>query len=187
MEQEIMSREEIFSAVEKITNGRMARVRYRTELPIKAAYKKKGYKVVKEVETTARFGCKYSNLESVIKKRSNDPNPDAPKKVHKDNYTWILENKICHNESTGKDYIRFAPMNNGGSNKKSAYVVTYEGAVGSLRFSCGAELPEMFKNIVLDSYWKDKTPPEVQNVSIENVIFVKSSTGTRKKSVKKNK
>ena len=165
----IMKKEEIIEAIKNIKNGTMARICYMSELPMKAAYSKKGYKIYRTTETTARFGCDYNNLKSVIEKKS-DPNYTPSTK--KTTYTWLVENKISHNENTGKDYVRFVPMNKN-SNKRTTY--TFEDSLGE-KFILGSEVPDYFKKLVQDSYWTKKSAPEIQTICLENVIYIRSKS-----------
>lgn len=162
----IMKKEDIVEAIKSIRNGSMARICYRCELPMKAEFVKQGYKIYKTVETTARFGCNYNNLKSVIEKKA-DPNYKPSTK--KNNFEWIVENKISKNTNTGKDYVRFVPMTKG-SNRKASY--TFEDSLGKM-FEFGSNLPDDFKNLVQNSYWTKKSMPEIQTICMENVLFVK--------------
>ena len=162
-----LNRNELIEAIKNIKNGRMARICYTTELPMKAKFAKLGYKIYKNVEQTARFGCKYDNLKTVIERKS-DPNYKPSNK--KSNYEWIVENKISHNNSTNKDYVRFVPMKKG-SNKKFSYV--FEDTLGK-QFVLHDELSSDFKCMVQESYWTKKAFPEIQTVCLDNVLFIKS-------------
>ena len=93
-----MPYETLFEVVKSIRPGTMARISYKTELPLKAEFRKQGYGLIKVVETTARFGVKYSNLKSVIAKRSA---PDYVPSSKANNNVWLLENKISKNEKNG--------------------------------------------------------------------------------------
>lgn len=169
MSKMIMNKEEIFEAIKAIKNGTMARIAYMCELPMKAAYAKKGYKIYKTTETTARFGCDYNNLKSVIEKKSD---PDYTPSTKKTTYTWIVENKISHNENTNKDYVRFVPMKKN-SNRKTTY--TFEDSLGE-KFVLGNELPEDFKKLVQDGYWTKKSFPEIQTICLSNVLYIRSKS-----------
>ena len=60
-----MTSDEVINIVSTIKNGTMARLKYKTELPLKAEFAKLGYKMYKIVETTVRFGVNYANISSV--------------------------------------------------------------------------------------------------------------------------
>lgn len=159
--------EEIINAVSSVGNGRMARICYKSELPVKAEFKKQGVKIVKVTEATVRFGVDYEHIGSVIERKAED---EANGKVYaqrENNYEWVVENKICHNSKTGKDYVRFAHVNEG-SNRKVIYII-----VDSLSETTIAEtLDDSTKNLVQNSYWNRTSAPEVQNISTENVLRI---------------
>ena len=48
--------------------GRICRIEYDAEVPVKAVYKKAGIKIIKHVSTTVRTGVSYSNLPKVYLK-----------------------------------------------------------------------------------------------------------------------
>lgn len=160
-----LSTDDIINAVSSIGNGRMARICYKSELPVKAEYTKKGIKIVKVTEATVRFGVDYEHISTVIeKKKSDDYTIPAPRE---NNYRWTVENKVCHNDKTGKDYIRFASVNQG-ANRKVLYIV-----IDSMSETTTVEsLDDGTKNMIQNSYWNKGNVPEVQNISIENVLRI---------------
>lgn len=165
-----MTKEEIVSTVANLRNGTMARIKYVTELPMKAEFAKQGYKILKVTETTARFGVKYANLSAVKEKQSDSVKPER-----QNNYEWVVENKIAHNNNTNKDYIRFAPLKKYGSNKHTNLI--FVDTTGKYFSFDGKELPTDFKNMVQNSYWnKNHETPDIQTVLLENVILLKTKS-----------
>lgn len=158
-----MSYESVISAVKSIHGGSMARITYFSEMPMKAANKKNGYVIYKVVSTTARFGVNYSNIGSVAALR-NSPDYVAPTK-RENNNEWVVVNRVSHNSKTGKTSVRFVPMTKG-SNKKVTYILKSADRTVVL----GNSIPEMFKQMVLDSYWNNNSCPVVQSVNINNII-----------------
>ena len=168
-----MDYNELVRVMEAIRPGTMARISYKTELPMKAEFREQGYGIVKVVETTARFGVKYSNLKSVIAKRSA---PGYIPSSKANNNIWLLENKISKNEKTGKIHVRFVPMPFG-SNRKSTYVLV--DSYGNV-FELGHDIPASFKGMVQNSYWSSKScMPDVQTICVDNVLYIKQNHAER--------
>lgn len=157
-----LSSEEIITAVSAVRNGQMARITYKSEMPVKSAFKKQGYKIIKVTEATVRFGVEYENIGAVREyKESHEVAP-----LHT-GYRWVIENKISHNDNTGKDYVRFASIHNNNS-KKVVYMV-----IDSLEETTTVEtLSDEQKEMVQNSYWNRTGTPEVQNISFENVLAI---------------
>lgn len=166
MEIKTLSSDEIIKSVSVVKNGQMCRIKYKSEMPVKAEFKKQGIKIVKVTEATIRFGVDYEHISTVIERKSNE---DYTPAVRANNYEWVIENKICHNSKTGKDCVRFATLN-GGAHKKVVYIV-----VDSLNETYDIEsLTEEQKKYIQDSYW-NRTTPEVQNILFENIIAIGSN------------
>lgn len=148
----------------------MCRIRYKSEMPVKAEFKKQGIRIIKVTEATVRFGVDYEHIGTVIERKSDESYTPA---VRENNYEWVVENKICHNSKTDKDYVRFATLN-GGAHKKVIYIL-----VDSLEETYDVEtLTEEQMNYVQNSYW-NRTTPEVQNISFENIISVGSNNANK--------
>ena len=60
-----MKTEAIINKVREIPAGRFFRVRYTTKVKLRAEYEKKGYSILKIVDTTTRTGVKYKNIAGV--------------------------------------------------------------------------------------------------------------------------
>ena len=167
-----MTSDEVINTVSTIKNGTMARLKYKTELPLKAEFAKLGYKMYKIVETTVRFGVNYANISSVIEKKNLSSNEDKDKvriKRHS-NTDWVIKNKILHNNNTDKDYLVFAPMKKGANNKYNFVLVDSTNHQFSFNYWI---LPEDFKQMVQQNYWTSHRDfHDIKNISIENVIWV---------------
>lgn len=160
-----LNREQIMEATLGIRNGTIARVMYQSELPLKAEFKKQGYKLVKITETSARFGVNYGRISSVMARNAAgyEPTPRA------NNYEWIIPNKVKHNSKTDKDYLVLANFN-GGHNTKSKYIL-YGTTVGTL--DMGSSIDPGYAHLVIDSYYKKSTTPcEVKTVAFENILRI---------------
>lgn len=161
-----MTREEIISAVGAVKNGHFVRVKYKSELPVKAAYKNQGVKLIKYTEVTVRLGVSYNNIEAVKKAKENGERGERAGNWDEE---WIVPNKVLHNNHKDQDYLRFAYMPNGGNRE-----VSYEVVDVTETYVC-EELGDKEVEFVQPSYFKRAgSVPEVQNVKIENVISIMS-------------
>ena len=159
-----MSNNTLINTIKTIPAGRFFRMSYKSELPVKAAFKKQGISITKITDTTVRTGIKYENITKVKEyKSSHEPSSI----VRTNNYVWIYANRLKHNTSTGKDYFVVAPMKN--SHSKSTYVI--KDAAGERVIS----FEELDKTLVQDSYWKSSEgfPPVIRTISLDNIICVR--------------
>lgn len=165
-------KEQIISATKAIRGGSIARITYKTEVPIKSEFKKQGYKIIKIVETSVRFGVNYHNIASVIERKSN---LEYVPTLRKNNYTWVVKNRIKHNDQTNKDYLVVATLPVG-HNTKVKYLI--EGTfVGTI--DMGDSIDSHYQHIVLDSYFKKSSEMrEIKNISFENIITI-NKIGTK--------
>lgn len=166
-----LTREEIINAIVDVKGGRIARITYKTEVPVKAEFKKQGYKITKLVETSSRIGVNYGHLPSVIARNESDNTPNT----RANNYEWIIKDRICHNHKTDKDYVALVSFNKG-HHTKVKYII--EGTfVGSI--DMGDEIENAYKHIVLDSYFKrHSTPSEFKRIAFDNIIRI-NDLGTK--------
>jgi len=151
-----MTQQEVINSINSVKKGSFVRFSYKTELPVKAAYKREGYIVEKICEMTSRFGINYSNISSVIERRS-DENYTPSERTN--NYEWIIKDVLCHNTNTGKTYLCTYPTKLG-TNTKSNFTVS------------GPDPEADIKELVIDSYWKKKASPETMRINIDNIISI---------------
>lgn len=167
-----LTREEIIEAVKAVRGGTITRVTYKTEVPIKAEYKRQGYKLVKIVETTARIGVNYGHLPTVMS-RNEESNNESNQRTN--NFEWIVKDRICHNTKTDKDYVALVSFNKG-HHTKVKYILdgTFVGAI-----DMGDEIDRLYRHIVLDSYFKKPVnPSEFRRVAFDNIIRI-NNVGTK--------
>ena len=148
--------------VNNLKAGVFARITYKTELPVKAAYKNQGFKVVKTTSSTVRFGINYRNIKSVIE-RKNEVEEDS-KKTWTNNYIEVIKNKISFNTSTNKFYLNVYPIKKG-NNSNSTYILIYPDGfevVGDINF---------IKEYVIPSYF-NKSQTEMFRVNVDNVLSI---------------
>lgn len=159
-----MNIQNIVEAINATRNGAMCRVEYKSEMPLKAASKKEGISIIKITESTVRFGVDYDNIGTVIERRSAEDYQPAHREYDR---TWIVDNKVYHNNKNGTDYIRFANVNNHANKHASFIVRTPDSEI------IVSELTDEQKGHVIDSYWnKEHTTPEIQDIRAENIIRI---------------
>lgn len=160
-----MKRETILEIIESIGNGKIFRVGYVTELPVKAEFKKKGYRMLKVTETSCRTGVNYGNI-ATVKARKENEETYTPRT---NNYEWVIHNKVRHNTRTEKDYLYVATLPKG-HNTHSTYIL--EGTmVGTI--DMGDEIEDAYKHLLIDSYFKrNGLGSEVKNISFENILHI---------------
>lgn len=170
-----LTNEQIIEAVSNVKNGCITRITYKTELPIKAEFKKQGYKIVKIVETSVRFGVDYFNIGSVVERKAKEAEEGKVPVVRKNPYEWIIDNKVKHHIEKDRYYVVAANLN-GGHNTKSKYVLIGS-AIGNL--DMGDEIDPHYTHIVLDSYFKKSSSGgEVRTIAFENIIRI-NDLGTK--------
>ena len=152
-----MNIEMIKSSLSNIKPGTFTRITYISELPLKAEYKKMGYKINKITSITTRFGIHYGNISGVEPKENNS----KPSRVN--NYSWIVKNNICYNSNTEKYYLCTYPTSKG-VNPHTKYSIKYPD--GSFR-GC---LKTIDKDMVINSYW-NKTS-KMMRINIDNIIKI---------------
>lgn len=153
-----MKLESIKAKLESLKNGTCANITYKSELPLKAEFKKKGFVIEKVTTKVVRFGVDYDNIKSVIERRADENYKPVERE---NNYVEIVKDKLYHNNKTNNDYLRFS---NFGSQKVKAYF--------KLNGEIVTELP---KEYVIPSYFnKNGSIPEVQNIKIDNVLEINS-------------
>ena len=167
-----LTREQIISTTKAIRGGTIVRLTYRTDVPIKAEFKKQGYRIYKIVESSVRFGVNYGRIASVIARKSDENYQPI---VRTNNSEGIIKDRIKHNNNTNKDYLVVATLP-GGHNTKVKYII--EGTlVGTL--DTGDTIDSHYSHMVLDSYFKRQIEThEIKNISFENIIAI-NSVGTK--------
>ena len=100
--------------MDSIRPGSFTRLTYKSEMPLLKEAKSEGYKVEKITSITTRFKISYNKMKSykASEKSSTRKNP----------YTTLVPNLFY--SCKDKKYISTYPISKG-SNKRTAYVVTY--------------------------------------------------------------
>ena len=163
-----LNREQIIEATNKVRNGTIARVTYRSEVPLKAEFKKQGYKLIKITETSARFGVEYGRIASVIARKAEQALEEST--THRaNNYEWVIRNKVKYNTKTDREYLVLANFN-GGHHTKSKYIL--EGTfVGTI--DMGDTIDDAYEHIVIDSYYKrPDSYGEIKTIAFDNILRI---------------
>jgi hypothetical protein len=172
---EMLSRSQIIDAAKGVRNGTIARVTYKTQLPVKSEFKKEGYNVFKIVQTSGRLGVNYHNIANVIARKNEMGDVEPIKRAN--NYEWVVENKVKYNNKTQKHYLVLANFNKG-HHTKSLYIVYHNDDMVILTREQFEDNPEM-RNLIINSHWTpSKTGGEVRNISFENIIAI-NNVGTK--------
>lgn len=145
----------LVEAIATIPNGRFFKMCYCTELPLKAEFKHKGWKILKYTFRVTRTGIDYRAL-----KIDSD---DIIKNQHK-NTRWILKNKIKYNAYTGKYYLIIAPMKSG-EHKEYLYKIVKPDGSYVIKH-------DYDKDMVIDSYSTKSNGP-IRNITFENIEYIK--------------
>ena len=169
----VLSREQIIEATNDVRNGTIARVTYKTEVPLKAEFKKQGYKLTKITETSARFGVTYGRIASVIARNAERNLEEAVKRTN--NYEWVIHNKVQYNTKTDKEYLVLASFNKG-HHTKSKYIL--EGTFVDPIDLCES-IDDHYTHLVIDSYFKsNKSISEIKKIAFDNLIRI-NNTGEK--------
>lgn len=160
MEVEAMQTSKAIQILNTIKNGTFGVIEYQTALPVNKEAKNAGIQVICRTKKMVRFGADYKNLVSDLASTEVKP--------RKNNYTWVLKNKVAHNSSTEKDYLRISNINRKTISRE--YFLLGDGGVKSSPVKNLAE----FENLLQPSYLKNTgySKPIVQNISIENIISI---------------
>lgn len=147
--------------VRELHGGSFTRVAYKSELPLKADYKKSGCKIEKVTEKTCRLGVAYMNIGKV-----KESNKESTREVT-NNYEWVIPNRVAYNTKTGKKYL--AITNYSKPYVKVKYIITDE----KLNVKTVSKLDSKDIEMVIPSYFSsNKETPIVQKVLLENVLSV---------------
>ena len=160
-----LTNEEIMTAISSVRGGSIARIAYMTQVPLKAEFKKQGYELTKVVETSVRCGVNYNKIASVIARKSA---ADYVPSTRKNNYEWVIRNRVKHNTNTDKDYIVVASLPTG-HHTKVKYILdgTFVGTI-----DMGDSIDSHYKELVIDSYFKESPPSEIKTIAFDNILMI---------------
>lgn len=146
-----------------IRSGTFFRIGYITELPVKAAYSKEGWKILKKTESTVRTGVNYGKIKSVVEERKGRSEVTPTRKNH---IVPIQKGRIYQNTDTEQMYLRVFPTKKG-TNKKVSYILVTPGH-SEYHFN---DLDEEMREMVRDSYFNEKSRP-IATIKIDNIYKV---------------
>ena len=148
-----------------IRSGTFFRIGYITELPVKAAYAKEGWKILKRTESTVRTGVNYGSIKSVIEEREG--RSEAPR-ARRNNIVPVQKGRVYKNNDTEQMYLRIFPTKKG-TNKQVSYILVTP-AHSEYHFK---DLDEEMREMVRDSYFNEKSRP-IATIKIDNIYKVGS-------------
>jgi len=159
-----MTTEKAIEIMTAIKNGTLGTVEYETSIPVNKDWKKSGVKIFCKTKKMVRFGADYKNLVKEV--------ASADVKPRTNNYSWVIDNKVSHNSSTDKDYVRVSNIKR--KTISRLYKVVF--ADGSVGIHTSLSDLEAF---LQPSYMKnsDVTKPVVQNISVDNIIAINGIVG----------
>ena len=109
-----LKQEEIMSTVKNIPGGRMVRIGYRTEIPLRAEFKKSGMIAYKLSETTVRVGVNYEHIRSVqVAKALGELSGGYQKTSH-----WVIPNRVLVHNENNTHYLSVASIPNAATKTK---------------------------------------------------------------------
>lgn len=146
-----------------IRSGTFFRIGYITELPVKAAYAKEGWKILKKTESTVRTGVNYGKIKSVVEEREGRSEVTHTLKNH---IVPVQRGRIYQNTDTEQMYLRVFPTKKG-TNKKVSYILVTPGH-SEYHFN---DLDEEMRDMVRDSYFNEKSRP-IATIKIDNIYKV---------------
>lgn len=153
-----MTFETLKTIISNIKAGTFFRVKYETELPVKAEFKNAGVVITKETVTTSRTGVSYDAVRKVFTEDVADANPTP----RVNNWSWVLPNRIKYNSNTDKNYLVLAPIND--MPTETRY------------FKNGKEVSkDSIVDLVRGSYWTSHSTDEVPviiTVNADNVVGI---------------
>lgn len=157
-----MNIESIKDILKNIKPGVFTRLTYQTELPLKAEYKKHGYRIVKINSITTRFGIHYGNIKEVKERELATSAEDVVKRPS--NFSWVMKDNIQYNSNTDKYYLCTYPTKKGRNGSWKYIVYLPDGA-------SFWDLTNINKDWVQDSYWNKKST-NMMKINIDNVIKI---------------
>lgn len=139
--------------LENIRPGSFFRIKYEVDVPLKAEYRNKGYKIIKTVSTTSRTGVRYMKINGVTptEKKSDKPS----------NWSWEKKNYISYNSNTGKYYLNLYPIAT-----NSFTHVEYKA------YFNGEEYQNFSPDMIIPSYFKKDGgfSTKILKININNII-----------------
>ena len=161
-----LTSEQIMEAAQNVVNGRIVRIGYTSELPLKKDWQDKGYRIYKLTETSVRLGVKYDNITEVIEKRAAAG--AYGRSARANNYTWIIPNKVQFNSNTNRTYLRCTTLKQG-SNSRTKFLV-HNPHDGWHLMTREELMKNTYSDMVKENYFtKTKEVPVVFTVPFEHI------------------
>lgn len=147
--------------LDNIKPGVFTRLTYVSELPLKAEFKKQGYRVVKTNSITTRFGIHYGNIKEVKERDSESSNAPSEKVS---NFSWVIKDNLQYNSKTEKYYLCTYPTKRGRNSSAKYSVYLPDGTHYD-------ELSDFNHDWVINSYW-GKGITNMMKINIDNIVKI---------------
>ena len=161
-----LSADIIIAEVSKKKPGTIFTIGYTTDMPLKAEYAKKGWRIIKKVTKTVRTGVKYDNLASVIKKRAELT--EEVKRNYTNPFEYTIPNRVCKHTTKGTEYLCLASFN--GNPSRTEYIVETPLGV-TVVLTADEFMKSSFKELVRLSYFTG-SGSEWFRVSFDNIYRI---------------
>ncbi len=152
-----MKREQLIKKIQSIPAGRFFRIRYTSKVDVAAKFAKEGISITKIVDMTTRTGVRYEKISRAVLSTSDKPS------TRKNNWEWVIKNRIKHNTNTGKDYLVVAPITKG-QHRVTTYMMTDEKGNTSI-----VDRDTVAKYATL----KNESTPVVMTITLDNILMIK--------------
>lgn len=151
----------IFNVIKAINPGVFTRISYKSDLPISAEYKHKGYKIIKYSSLTTRLGINYHNIKEIKDKESTNR---EIKNTRKSNMHYVVDKYVLQNNSTGDKYLVTYPTKSGSNAKSVYYLFDNNGNKKEMN-------KEQIKNYIIPSYWNKQHSNQI-SIKFDNILSI---------------
>lgn len=156
-----MKLNDVISKLSLIRPGVFTRLTYKSELPMRAEFKKQGYKIVKITSMTTRFGINYGHIKDVME------NTVESSKQRVNNFSWVLKNNVQYNSNTDCHYLCTYPTKSGRNSRSSYLIYLPSGDVVTKM-----NLDDSIKEMVQQSHWNKSGDTKMMKIKIGNIIRI---------------
>lgn len=160
-----MTEKDFRAVIENVKPGVFTRIKYKSDASLAAKAKKEGHTVTKIVSKTVRFGVNYFEIEAV---KEREAARTEPKKEYKPIYESLIPHTLYRHMDKGNLYVQFAIIPEGSHTVTEWLIDGKPATIDEVKDS----------GYVINSYWNhgDTTPPEVQKIKLENVLWIGQPT-----------
>ena len=153
-----MTTEKAIEILNSVKNGTFGTIEYVSSLPVNKEAKKSGIKIFCRTRKMVRFGASYKNIVKEVSSGEVKPRTN--------NYTWVVGNKVSHNSSTDKDYVRVSSINRKTISRVYSLV---DGSGVTSEVGCLDDVLHLLQPSYAN---KSGVKPVVQNISVDNIVSI---------------